>query len=194
MDVYQAAISRRSIRRFKDKVVPYDVLEKCVNAARLAPSASNHQLWEFIIIDDEQLMPKVADNTGSWGVQRVPTGNRPKAYIITLINTILKTELKGFSPVVDYDVGIAVENMMLVAQEQGIGTCPVFILKRPELKRLLNIPDNYEIALLLALGYPDESPKVEVATGSIQGWTDDQGTHHVPKRTLEDILHHNKFS
>ena len=55
MDVYEAAVSRRAIRRFKDIALPYDVLEKCVDAARLAPSGQNRQLYEYIIIDDEQV-------------------------------------------------------------------------------------------------------------------------------------------
>ena len=84
MDVYEAAISRRSIREFKDIPVPYDVLEKCVNAARLAPSAMNSQLCEYIIVDDEQLLPQVLDAVGSWAGQPRPKEGwsperRPKA-------------------------------------------------------------------------------------------------------------------
>ncbi|MDI6815200.1 MAG: nitroreductase family protein [Dehalococcoidales bacterium] len=72
MDMYEAVIKRRSIREFKDIVVPYDVLERCVNAARLAPTAANRQLCEYIIIDDEQLLPKVFDTVGSWAEQSRP--------------------------------------------------------------------------------------------------------------------------
>ncbi|MEE9583659.1 MAG: nitroreductase family protein, partial [Dehalococcoidales bacterium] len=61
MDVYETVIKRRSIREFKDTPVAYDVLEKCVNAARLAPTAANYQLCEYIVIDDEQLLPQVFD-------------------------------------------------------------------------------------------------------------------------------------
>jgi len=189
MNVYEAATSRRSIRRFKDIALPYDVLEKCVNAARLAPSARNCQLCEYIIIDDEQLLPKVFDRITNWAGQPKPLGgpppgHRPKAYIMTLISGTLET---------DYDVGMAAENMMLVALEQGIGTCPILSFEQNELKQILNIPDSYEIALMLALGYPDESPVLEISTGSIEYWTDSQGTRHIPKRKLEDILHWNKF-
>ena len=66
MDVYKAATSRRSIRRFKDIAVPYEALEKCVNAARLAPSGLNRQLCEYLIIDDEQLLPGVFDGITRW--------------------------------------------------------------------------------------------------------------------------------
>ena len=69
MDVYEAAVSRRSIRRFKDIAVPYDVLERCIDAARLAPTGRNRQLCEYIIIDDEELLPKVFDNITIWAGQ-----------------------------------------------------------------------------------------------------------------------------
>jgi len=197
MDVYKAAISRRSIRRFKDTAVPYEALEKCVNAARLAPSGMNRQLCEYIIIDDEQLLPKVFDSITRWGGQPKPKGalleHSPKAYIIILINSALEAELGGDQGVTIYDVGLAAENIMLVALEQGIGTCPLLSFTEDELKQILNIPDDYKIALVLALGYPAESPVAEVATDSVERWVDSQGTRHVPKRKLGDILHRNKF-
>jgi nitroreductase len=192
MDVYQAAISRRSIKRFKDIPAPYDVLENCVNAARLAPSAKNRQLCEYIIIDDESLLPKVFDNVTIGG--EPPPERMPKAYILTLINSNLEKELEGSRKTTIYGAGMAVENMILVALEQGIGSCPIAGFQENELKQMLNIPHHYDIALVLALGYPDENPVVEISAGSIQTWRDNQGIHHVPKRKLEDIRHRNKFS
>ena len=197
MDVYKAAISRRSIRRFKDIAVPYEALEKCVNAARLAPSGMNRQLCEYIIIDDEQLLPKVFDSIPRWAGQPKPKGtlleHTPKAYIIILINSALEAELGGNQRIIFYDVGLAAENIILVALEQGIGSCPLLSFTEDELKQVPSIPDDYKIALVLALGYPNESPVAEVATDSVRFWVDNQGTRHVPKRKLEDILHRNKF-
>ena len=198
MDVYEAITSRRAIRRFKDIAVPYDALEKCVNAARLAPSARNRQLCEYIIIDDEQLLPRVFDSITLGGWQDTPKGspslrNTPKAYIIILINSALEAELGGTKRTTTYDVGLAAENIILVALEQGIGTCPVLMFEENELKQILNIPGDYAIALVLVLGYPNESPVAEVSTGPIEYWIDSQGTRHVPKRKLEDITHRNKF-
>ena len=197
MDIYKAAISRRSIRRFKDIAVPYEALEKCVNAARLAPSGMNRQLCEYIIIDDEQLLPKVFDSITRWAGQPKPKGtlleHTPKAYIIILINSALGAELGGNQRLTIYDVGLAAENIILVALEQGLGSCPMLGFERDELRQVLNIPEGYDIALLVALGYPDERPVAEVATDSVRSWVDNQGTRHVPKRKLENILHRNKF-
>ncbi len=198
MDVYEAVTKRRSIREFKETPVPYDILERCVNAARLAPAAMNRQICECVIVDDEQLLPQVFDTVGSWAGQPRPEdgwppGCRPKAYIFTLINGPLEAEFGGSKTNTYYDVALAAENMILVALEEGIGSCPVTSFIPNMLRQVLNIPDKYEIAMVLALGFPDESPVLEVATDSIKRWFDDRDVLHVPKRELKDITHRNRF-
>jgi len=198
MDVYQAATQRRSIREFKDIAVPYKILEKCVNAARLAPSAANRQLVEYVIVDDRKLLPGMFDAVGSWfGVARPkegwPPGRRPKAYIVSLIDLEAEAERGVGRTNALYDVGMAAENIILVAEEAGLGSCAITGFSPERLRRVLNIPDKYEIALMLALGYPDERPVLEVATESLERWLDDKGVRHIPKRELKDILHHNRF-
>ena len=192
MSTYELAISRRSIRRFKQIAVPYEILRKCVNAARLAPSAANVQPLEYIIVDDEQLLGKVFHTLLRWaaalGSQGIPpVGSRPRAYIVILSNKNL-----GISFSV-HDVGLAVENMILVALEEGIGSCCLGSADQDRLAAVLNIPDDYEIALVLALGYPDESPVEEPFNGSTEYWKDDYGVLHVPKKSSEKILHRNAF-
>jgi len=198
MDIYEATIRRRSIRQYKDTAVPYKILEKCVNTGRLAPSARNRQLCEYIIIDGEELLPKVFGSLTTWLGQERKKGDPlperlPKAYIIILINSTLESELGGTRRMTTYDVGLSAENIILVALEQGVGTCPMLAFDEDELKLVLDIPDNYSVALVVALGYPDESPVLEVSTGPIQSWIDSGGVRHVPKRKLEDIMHRNKF-
>ena len=198
MDVYEAVIRRRTIRRFQDRPVSYDVLEKCVNAGRLAPSGHNYQLCAYIIVDDKQLLPGVFDNVSVWGAledpKEKPTPARaPKAYIIILINNVLEAELKAPRWITHHDVGFAAENVILAALEQGLGACPALMFKRDKLKQILNVPDSHDIALVIALGYPDESPVTEVSAGSVKMWVDEKGVRHVPKRKLEDILHRNQF-
>lgn len=193
MEVSEAVNKRRSIREFKDIPVPYDALEKCVDAARLAPSASNRQLCKYIIVDDTPLLPQVFDTVRIW-FGTPPPGRRPKAYIITLVNGPLENELGGVRKKTIYDAGMAAENMMLVALEQGLGTCAILSYQERELRRILNIPAKYEIALMLALGFPDESPVVDAAAGSVKLWRDHQGVRHIPKRDLKDILYRNRFT
>ena len=191
--VYEAVTKRRSIRRFQDLPVPYEALEKCVDAGRLAPSGRNRQLWEYVIVDDEKLLPQVFDGI-MLGAGGAPEGHEPRAYIIILINRTLEVELGAAKRVVNYDVGFTAENMILVALEQGLGACPIATFAENKLKQILHIPEKYEVALVLALGYPDEAPVVVVTAGPVEYWTDSQGIRHIPKRKLADIVHCNGFS
>ncbi len=198
MDVYEAVTKRRSIRMFKEKAVPYAALQRCVDAARLAPSAVNCQLCEYLVVDDKALLPRVLDAVAVWsGVPRPDEGwsteNRPRAYIISLINRELAAEIGRGSRNTDFDAALAVQNMVLVAFEQGLGSCVVTGIDKESLGQALDIPQKYEIAMLLALGYPDESPQVESTDGSVERWKDEKGVLHVPKRRLADILHRNKL-
>lgn len=191
MSIYETILRRRSIRRFKNVEIPYEVLEKCVNAARVAPSARNLQPWEFIIVDKEDLRRQVFGTLGWAGYIKPkgdpPPGEQPKAYIVILVNTDISSE--GF----DHDIGIAAGYITLVALEHGIGTCCLRSINRDKLKQILNIPDTHIITLVVALGYPNESPVTEEFTGSIKYWKDELDTLHVPKRKLADIRHRNGY-
>lgn len=192
MSTYEIALKRRSIRRFKNIAIPYEILEKCVNAARLAPSAANLQPLEYIIVDDEQLLPRVFD-TLRWAKYIAPAGDPPSGYRPTAYIVVLIKRGVGLENLENYDVGLAVENIILVAIEEGIGSCCVHSVGRDRLKELLNIPEDYIVSLVLALGYPDESPVVEEFRESPKYWKDKDNILHVPKRGLKDILHRNNF-
>jgi nitroreductase len=197
MKVYEATMKRRAIRRFKNKPVPYAALEKCIDAARLAPSGRNQQVGEYIVINDAKVLPGVFEHIG--GSAKLPPDKggpkpeqAPKAYTIILINKKLEADANR-RRVTLLDMGMAAENIMLMALEQGIGTCPILMFNEAELKMMLNIPADYDIALVIAMGYPDESPVADVAKDSLNIWVDDKGIRHVPKRKLADIIHHDKF-
>ena len=198
MKVYEAATKRRSVRRFKDRPVPFKMLEKCVEAARLAPSGRNSQVCEYIAITDPAILPGIFENIGGSvrlppdkGGPRVPE-QTARAYIIVLINKTFEGG-ENRRRISYYDVGMAAENIMLVAMEQGLGSCAVLTFNESNLKPILNIPDSYDIALVIAVGYPDESPVVEVSSGAVDVKVDDKGVRHVYKRKLADILHKNGF-
>jgi nitroreductase len=197
VSVYDIAVTRRSVRRFKDKAVPYEVLEKCLDAGRLAPSGRNQQVCEYIAINDPEVLPGIFENIG--GSVKLPPekgGPRPeqspKAYILILINKAWEGDANR-RRISLYDVGMAAENIILVAYEQGLGACPILMFREENLKPVLNIPDDYDVALVIVMGYPDESPVAEVAVDSVDGWVDDKLVRHVPKRRLQDIVHRNGF-
>jgi len=146
---------------------------------------------EYIIVDEEQLLTKVF-STIKWAAYISPAGDppqggRPMAYIV-----ILKNRGIGM-PASVYDVGAAMENIILVALEEGIGSCAIGSVERDRLSGILNIPGDYEIPLVLALGYPDEKPIEESFDGSVKYWKDEDGILHVPKKRLDLVLHWNTY-
>jgi nitroreductase len=197
VDVYEAMMKRRTIRRFEDKPVPYEILEKCTDAGRMAPSGRNKQPWEYIIIDDKQLLPDLFANIG--GSAKLPPKqggprpeNTPKAYIIIVIDKSLEL-IANQRRMVLYDIGMAAENIILAALEEDIGCCPVLSFNEEGIQKVLNIPEGYDVGLVIAMGYPGESPVVDEVTDTTNIWVDDNLVRHVPKRKLAEILHRNKF-
>jgi len=191
MKLYEVLLSRRSIRQFKSQPISREILEKLVNAARLAPSAANLQPLEFVVVDDEEVREKIFSCL-RWAAYIAPQGDpkpghEPLAYIIILVNIEIKE--KGY----EYDAGAAIENMILAAWEQRIGSCLLLSVERNKIQDVLGIPKTHKIDSVLALGYPDEEPRVEIMDDSVKYWKDSTGRLHVPKRKLKDIIHFNKF-
>ncbi|UCC38448.1 MAG: nitroreductase family protein [Candidatus Aminicenantes bacterium] len=191
MSLYELITARRTIRQFKSEPLPRDILERLVNAARLAPSAANLQPLEFIVVDKEELKKQLFPCL-KWAAYIAPEGNpkpghEPVAYIVILINSQVRE--KGY----EYDAGAAIENMILTAWELGVGSCWLLSVERNEIQKILEIPASYNIDSVLALGYPDESPLEEEMEDSIKYWKDGDGRLHVPKRKLKDIIHFNRF-
>ena len=189
--MYGLILSRRSIRQFKPEPVPRDILEKLVNAARLAPSAANLQPLEFIVVDEVELRKQLFPCL-KWAAYIAPEGDpkpghEPVAYIVVLVN--LQVRDREY----ERDVGAAAENMILAAWEEGIGSCWILSVERNNIQKILKIPTNYKIDSVLALGYPDEKPIAEDMKDSLKYWKDKEGCLHVPKRILEDIIHFNIF-
>ena len=191
VSVSDTILSRRTVRRFKPLAVDRSLLEKLVNAGRLAPSAGNLQPLEFITVDDEEIRRAVFPCL-RWAAYITPRGNpgpgqEPMAYIVPLVNLAVRE--KGF----EYDVGAAMENMILAAREEGLGSCWLLSVEREKLAEILSVPEGYRVDCVLALGYPAESPVTEEFTGSVKYWQDAEGVLHVPKKPLRSVFHINRF-
>jgi len=187
MDVYDAILRRRSIRRFKQKFIEFNTLKRLINCARLAPSAANIQPLEYIIVTRKELLNKVFQ-TLKWAAYIAPRGNpkegeKPTAYIIVLIN-----KNKESFPA-EWDVGAAVENILLAALNEGIGSCWLGSIGRKRLYNILGLSDNYKIDSVIALGYSLEEPVVEKWRGDVKYFKDEKNRLHVPKRDLEEIIY-----
>ena len=187
MDIEDAIYKRRSIRRYKQDLIPTEILKKLIDYARIAPTSSNIQSIEYIIVTDlnmrEKLFP-LLEWAGSLPVKErePPIGQRPTAYIIVLVNTKIKKRD------VDFDVGAAIENILLGAVKFGIGSCWIGSVDREKIRELFKIPDHYDIKHVVSLGFPDEESIIERYEGSFKYWKDKSNVMHVPKRELKEIL------
>ena len=193
MDISEAIKKRRSVRRFKQEEISREILLELVEAGRCAPSAANRQPLEFVIVNSEEIRGKVFAQLAWAGYVQPrrdpPADKRPVAYIIVLIDK--ERAMAKFGPV---DAAAAIENILLAAQGNQIGSCWLGSIKRDRIREILEIPDTYEIDSVIALGYPDEQPVMEdCKSESIEYYLDDKDVLHVPKRPLKSITHMNKF-
>ena len=186
MNVYEAILKRRSIRKYKQDKIEESVLKKLVNAARMAPYGANLQPLKFCIVSDRNVTDQIFENT-KWAAYIRPEGTpkkgeEPVAYIVILCDKDIKKT--GY----DTDAGIAGVSIILAAVEEGLGSCWLGAIDRENIRQILNIPQKYDIHSLIALGYPAEEPVAEDMDNSIKYYKDKNGVLHVPKRKLEDVI------
>ena len=181
-------IKNRSYRRFHEgTAIALNTLKELVDLARLSASASNLQPLKYVLSCDPtknaSIFPHVvwAGYLTDW--PGPAKGERPSAYIIILGDTQIARK-------VPWDHGIAAQSILLGAAERGLGGCMIASIKRDALRAALQIPDRFEILLVLALGKPNEQVVLDAvgSAGDIKYWRDADGVHHVPKRALDDII------
>ncbi len=159
--LFQLAHIRQSVRKYADKTVPREVLNRCVEAAGLAPSANNCQPWHFIVVDEPRVVKQVAEETFSSVVSFNKFTVHAAAMAVVLSETPnLITQIGGALQHLQYqlmDVGMAVENFCLQAAHEGVGTCILGWFHEKKLKQILSIPKKKKIALCIAIGYPADT-------------------------------------
>ncbi|MBA7636787.1 putative NAD(P)H nitroreductase [subsurface metagenome] len=155
--------ARQSVRGYLSKEVEREKIERCLEAARLAPSASNSQPWSFIVVNDPKLKEAVAKETFSQLISFNHFSLKAPVLIILIsersgfLNKVAEAiKDKQFSLI---DIGIAVEHFCLQATEEGLGTCILGWFNEKGVKKLLNIPPQKRVELIITLGYP-ESDKI----------------------------------
>jgi nitroreductase len=177
----------RSYRRFhQDTKIDKNTLEDLVDLARLSASAGNKQPLKYVLSYEPEKNGKVFD-TLAWAAylkdwHGPEEGERPSAYIVVLKDNEISTQSS------DIDVGIACQSILLGASKMGLGGCILAFVNRDKLRNGLNIPEQYEIKVVIALGKPKEIVTIERAEGDIKYWRDDKGVHHVPKRPLSELI------
>ena len=186
--IRELMMQNRSCRRFHEDVpLERQTLEELVDLARLSPSAANLQPLKYILSCDPETNGTIFPHLTWAGYLKdwpgPAAGERPSAYIIILGDTKVS---RNFG----CDHGIAAQTMLLGATEKGLAGCMIGLVARRDLRETLSLPSRYEILLVIALGKPAERVVIEAvgARGDIKYWRDDEGLHHVPKRSLKDLI------
>jgi len=181
-------IKNRSYRRFYEKEkISLRTLKDLVDLARHSAAAANLQPLKYLLSSDKKKNDLIFPHLAWAGYLRdwpgPKPGERPSAYILVLGDTEIA---KNFG----CDHGIAAQSILLGAVEKGLGGCIIGSIQREKLRKALKIPDRYKILLAIALGRPKETVVIETVgpDGNIKYWRDENGIHHVPKRSLKEII------
>lgn len=188
MKLKELVEKNRSYRRFfQDRPVSKAVLAGLVDLARLTPSGRNAQPLRYALIHTPEqcaeLYPLVAWAGYLKDWDGPEEGERPAAYIVMCNDTSLAEASQ-------WDQGIASQTIMLGAVEVGLGGCIIGSFRKKEIAELLKLPDHLVPVLVLALGVPKEQVVIigVKQDGDIKYYRDADGTHYVPKRSLDDLL------
>ena len=181
MTFSELILARQSVRRYSPASVETGKIMQCLDAARLAPSASNSQPWSFIVVDDATLRTEVARATFT-DIQLINkfTLQAPAFVVIVIEKARLITRLamqvkKKEWPLID--IGIAAEHFCLQATDLGLGTCMIGWFDEKKLQKLLHIPSDKSIGLVISLGYPEEGYKLRTKV----------------RKSMAEIAAHNRY-
>ena len=157
-------MQRQSVRRYSDKAVEKEKLDRCLEAALMSPSACNAQPWKFIVVDEPALVKKVARETWNKFVAfNKFVEQAPVIIVITMEKSPFVPTIGGRIKNKEYpliDIGIASEHFCLQATEEGLGTCMLGWFNEKAIQKLLDIPKNRRIGLLISLGYEPDGYKM----------------------------------
>lgn len=169
MDTLEAIAARRSIRKYQERDIETEKLEKVLQAARLAPSARNSQLWKFVVVKDETQRRKLAAATSAGFAAEAPV-------IIAGVSLDPERLMRCDVPAYAVDLAIAMTNITLAAQALGLGTCWIGAFDQQAAKKAIDVPEQYKIVQVMPLGYPAEHPDARM------------------RKSLAEIISYDRFS
>lgn len=167
MDAWLAIASRREVRRYADTELPAEVVERILDAGRLAGSANNKQPWRFLVIESAELRERVAEHVYA-------AGNVRSAKLVVALS------VSGKGPI-SFDAGRAAQNMVLAAWNDGVGSCPNGMPDAEATGRLLGLADGERLVIILSFGYPAEPRDPESRTA-------DEWSRRANRKPLDEIV------
>ncbi len=187
MDMMEFLRTRRTYRRFEQRPVAPEILQECVDAARIASCAANRQTLKYIVVQSPEAVAAVLPLV-HWAAYLPPEQGAPGADEVpaAFIAVLQDENLPGNS---DIDTGLALGSLTAAAWAHGVGSCIMGAIDRPALGSLLALPDKMRLCCMVALGYPvHKSRLVKMENGSVKYYLDDARDYCVPKRPMEEIL------
>ena len=173
MELLDLIQKRQSDRQFEARPVDRELVVKCLEAARLAPSACNSQPWKFVVVDEPQLVLQVGEAAAGMGMNMFAK-EVPVIVAVVLEKMNLTARIGSVIKDKEYsllDMGIAVEHFCLQAAELGLGTCIMGWFDEKKVKKLLGIK-NKRVPLLITLGYPagETRRKIRKSLDDMSSW------------------------
>jgi len=153
MEFYEVIEKRQSIRSYKSDPVPQESLDKIATSLQHAPSACNLQPWSFRIVTNEKLKADICACYGGKWLAEAP------AIIVALGNSDTCWKRPEGTPIVDIDMGIAMEHVVLAATAEGLGTCWICAYNRAEMDKAMNIMKPWSVLAVSPLGFPNLPPE-----------------------------------
>jgi len=167
VDALELIKGRRSIRRYRPEPVERDKVIYCLEAARWAPSAGNRQPWEFIVVTEPETRKRLAE-VHRWG------RHMAEAPVVVVALADPSRDPSYWQQ----DLGAAIQNLMLAAYSQGLGTCWIGVSGNPEyeekFREILGVPSHLRVVTAITLGYPAEAPSKD-------------------RRPLDEIVHWERY-
>jgi len=155
--ILELIINRQSDRKYSDKPVEKEKLDRILEAGRMAPSACNAQPWKFIVVTDPKLIAKIGETASARLIgMNTFVAQAPVQVIVIREKPNFSSKIGGTIKNKDYsliDIGIASENICLQARAEGIGSCMIGWFDERMLRKLLAIPRSKRVELIITLGY-----------------------------------------
>jgi len=170
MDIYEVLQNRRSVRKYKTDQVPEEKLVKILEAARIAPSWSNKQCWKFIVVSDPDKKRLLAESMPDDNPAKKAVGEKAPLVLVLCADP----KASGHQDKKDYyllDSGLAMQQLMLAAHAEGLGTCWVAWFDEAKARSACAVPPEYRVVALTPLGVPEKQPSSR------------------PRKDLEDIVY-----
>ena len=186
MNLLELNKGNRTIRKFRQDPVPDEVIQYIMENVRLCHCGNNRQVLRYIDVRSAEYCQKVGDLLHYAALLPADVGmpkpdERPTAYIVITVP-------KKDAGLTDMDAGIASQVITQAAYDKGVASCILFNFNKEQMDRVLNLPEDRTSRLVISLGYPAISSKVEDAVdGNVKYYVADDG-YHVPKLSLDELV------